>query len=60
LRATRSCGFAVVVGLRWTCGLHSSAGGQRQIACSWRRHSQEPQRQQTQRFAGCAGGTVGR
>ncbi len=30
LRAARGCGSATAAGLRWTCGLDSSAGGQRQ------------------------------
>ncbi len=50
----RGSGPAVVAELRWTCGPNSSAGGQRQTTYSWRRRSQQPQRQQTQRFAGCA------
>ncbi len=54
LRVARGRGPAVAVGLRWTCGPDSSACGQRHTTCSWRRHSQQPQRQQTQRFAGCA------
>ncbi len=54
LCAARGRGPAVAVELRWTCGLKSSVGGQRQTSCSWRRCSQQPQCQQTQRFAGCA------
>jgi hypothetical protein len=45
LRAARGHGPVVAVELRWTCGLESSIGGQRQTACSWRRRSQQPQRQ---------------
>ncbi len=41
LRAARDRGPVVVAGLQWTCG-------QRQITCSWRRSSQQPQHQQTQ------------
>jgi hypothetical protein len=29
LRATRGCGPVTTGGLRWTCGLDSSVGGQR-------------------------------
>ncbi len=54
LRAARGRGPVAAAGLQWTCGPDSSAGGQRQTACSWRRRSQQLQRQQTQRFAGCA------
>ncbi|CAK9222465.1 unnamed protein product [Sphagnum troendelagicum] len=54
LRAAYGCSPVVIARLRWTCDLDSSVGGQRQTACSWRRRSQQPQRQQTQRFAGCA------
>ncbi len=54
LRAARGRDPAVVAGLQWTCGPNSSASGQRQTTCSWRRRSQQPQRQQTQRFVGCA------
>jgi len=50
----RSRDPTAVVGLRWTCGLDSSVGGQQQTAYSWRRRSQQPQLQQSQRFAGCA------
>jgi hypothetical protein len=39
LCAARGRGPAVAAGLRWTCGLDSSAGDQRQTACSWRRRS---------------------
>ncbi len=34
---------AIAVGLRWTCGPHSSASGQQQTTCSWKRRSQQPQ-----------------
>jgi hypothetical protein len=33
-RAARGHGFAAVIELWWTCGPHSSVGGQRQTACS--------------------------
>ncbi len=39
LRAARGHGPAVAIGLRWTCGPDNSASGQRQTACSRRRHS---------------------
>ncbi len=54
LCATRGRGPAVTAGLRWTCGPDSFVGDQQQTTCSWRRRSQQPQRQQTQRFARCA------
>jgi hypothetical protein len=45
LHATRGRGPTATAKLRWTCGPDSSAGGQQQTACSWRRRSQQPQRQ---------------
>jgi len=41
LYATCDHGPTVTAGLRWTCGPNSSTGSQQQIACSWRRHSQQ-------------------
>ncbi len=45
--AARGRGPATAVELQWTCSPHSSVGGQLQTTCSWRRRSQQPQRQQT-------------
>ncbi|CAM6055872.1 unnamed protein product [Sphagnum tenellum] len=42
LRATHSRGPVAAAELRWTCDPNSSAGSQRQIACSWRQRSQQP------------------